>query len=63
MTEINKKHDTFFRETMSHKDAADFLVNYLPAKVLKHVRLDMLAAIPAKNKNQIITNGYRFPEK
>ena len=41
MNEINKKHDTFFRETMSHKEvAADFLANYLPAKVLKHVRLD-----------------------
>ncbi|TVQ98228.1 MAG: hypothetical protein EA399_10995, partial [Desulfovibrionales bacterium] len=29
--------------TMSHKEvAADFLANYLPAKVLKHVRLDTL---------------------
>ncbi len=44
MSEINNIHDTFFRETMSHKEvAADFLANYLPAKVLKHVRLDTLA--------------------
>ncbi|NCC62752.1 MAG: Rpn family recombination-promoting nuclease/putative transposase [Verrucomicrobiae bacterium] len=44
MSEINKKHDTFFRETMSHKDvAADFLKNYLPAKVLRHISLDTLA--------------------
>ncbi len=44
MTEINIIHDTFFRETMSHKEvAADFLVNYLPAKVLKHIRLNTLA--------------------
>jgi predicted transposase/invertase (TIGR01784 family) len=43
MSEINKKHDTFFRETMSHKEvAADFLANYLPAKVLKHIQLDTL---------------------
>ncbi len=29
MTEINNIHDTFFRETMSHKEvAADFLANY-----------------------------------
>ena len=38
--EITHNHDTFFRETMSHKEvAADFLVNYLPDKVLKHIRL------------------------
>ena len=44
MSEINKKHDTFFRETMSHKEvAADFLANYLPAKVLEHIQLDTLA--------------------
>ncbi|WP_051434566.1 Rpn family recombination-promoting nuclease/putative transposase [Desulfonatronum lacustre] len=43
MSEINKKHDTFFRETMSHKEvAADFLANYLPAKVLEHIQLDTL---------------------
>ncbi|TVR01684.1 MAG: Rpn family recombination-promoting nuclease/putative transposase [Desulfovibrionales bacterium] len=43
MTEVNNIHDTFFRETMSHKEvAADFLANYLPAKVLKHIRLDTL---------------------
>jgi predicted transposase YdaD len=46
MSEINKKHDTFFRETMSHKEvAADFLANYLPAKVLKHIRLDTLTIL------------------
>ncbi|WP_051822757.1 Rpn family recombination-promoting nuclease/putative transposase [Desulfonatronum thiodismutans] len=44
MSEINNIHDTFFRETMSHKEvAADFLANYLPAKVLKHIKLDTLA--------------------
>jgi len=43
MSVINNSHDTFFRETMSHKDvAADFLANYLPAKVLKHIRLEHL---------------------
>jgi predicted transposase/invertase (TIGR01784 family) len=43
MSEINNIHDTFFRETMSHKEvAADFLANYLPAKVLKHIKLDTL---------------------
>ena len=42
-TDITHIHDTFFRETMSHKEvAADFLANYLPAKVLKHIRLDTL---------------------
>ncbi|WP_268746638.1 Rpn family recombination-promoting nuclease/putative transposase [Desulfonatronum thiodismutans] len=39
-------HDTFFREAMSHKEvAADFLTNYLPAKVLEHIRLDMLTIL------------------
>ena len=43
MSEINNIHDTFFRETMSHKEvAADFLANYLPAKVLRHIKLDTL---------------------
>jgi len=43
MSEINNIHDTFFRETMSHKDVAeDFLQNYLSAKVLKHIKLDTL---------------------
>jgi predicted transposase YdaD len=41
MSEITKKHDTLFRKTMSHKEvAADFLANYLPAKVLKHIQLE-----------------------
>ena len=44
MSEINNIHDTFFRETMSHKEvASDFLANYLPAKVLRHIRLDTLS--------------------
>ena len=44
MTEINNIHDTFFRETMSHKEvAADFLANYLPATVLEQIKLDTLA--------------------
>ena len=43
MNEINNIHDTFFRETMSHKEvAADLLANYLPGKVLKHIKLDTL---------------------
>ena len=43
MSELGNIHDTFFRETMSHKEvAADFLANYLPAKVLKHIQLDTL---------------------
>jgi predicted transposase/invertase (TIGR01784 family) len=43
MSEINNIHDTFFRETMSHKEvAADFLANYLPAKALRHIKLDTL---------------------
>jgi len=41
MSELGNIHDTFFRETMSHKEVADdFLANYLPTKVFKHVRLD-----------------------
>ena len=37
-------HDTFFRETMSHKGVAeDFLRSYLPENVLGQVRLDTLA--------------------
>ena len=44
MTEINNIHDTFFRETMSHKEvAADFLANYLPTSVLAQIKLDTLA--------------------
>ncbi len=43
MDKLNNIHDTFFRETMSHQEvAADFLANYLPAKVLEHIRLDTL---------------------
>ncbi|NCD35496.1 MAG: Rpn family recombination-promoting nuclease/putative transposase [Spartobacteria bacterium] len=43
MTEINNIHDTFFRETMSHKVvAADFLANYLPTSVLAQIKLDTL---------------------
>ena len=43
MSEIKNVHDTFFRETMSHKEvAADFLANYLPDKVLEHIQLDTL---------------------
>ena len=44
MSKINNIHDTFFRETMSHKEvAADFLANYLPSKVLRHIRLETLS--------------------
>ena len=39
MSKLNNIHDTFFRETMSHKEvAADFLTNYLPATVLEHIK-------------------------
>jgi hypothetical protein len=45
-TDITHIHDTFFREAMYHKEvAAEFLVNYLPAKVLEHIRLDTLAIL------------------
>ena len=43
MNAVNNIHDTLFRQTMSHKDvAADFLMNYLPAKVTRHLLLDTL---------------------
>jgi predicted transposase/invertase (TIGR01784 family) len=43
MNEINNIHDTFFRETMSHKEvAADFLANYLPTTVLEQIKLETL---------------------
>ncbi len=59
MSEINKKHDTFFRETMSHKEvAADFLANYLPAKVLKHVRLDTLTITKDSFVNEKLAEYY-----
>ncbi len=59
MSEVNKKHDTFFRETMSHKEvAADFLANYLPAKVLKHIRLDTLTITKDSFVNEKLAEYY-----
>ncbi len=59
MTEINKIHDTFFRETMSHKEvAADFLANYLPAKVLEHIRLDTLTITKDSFVNEKLAEYY-----
>jgi predicted transposase/invertase (TIGR01784 family) len=44
MNPVNNVHDTLFRQTMSHKDvAADFLRNYLPAEVTRHLLLETLA--------------------
>jgi predicted transposase/invertase (TIGR01784 family) len=41
---VNNIHDALFRETMSHKDvAADFMRQYLPEAVVRHVRLETLA--------------------
>ncbi|SDB08014.1 conserved hypothetical protein (putative transposase or invertase) [Desulfonatronum thiosulfatophilum] len=59
MSEINSIHDTFFRETMSHKEvAADFLANYLPAKVLKHIRLDTLTITKDSFVNEKLAEHY-----
>ena len=58
MSEINT-HDTFFRETMSHKEvAADFLANYLPAKVLKHIQLDTLTITKDSFVNEKLAEYY-----
>jgi predicted transposase/invertase (TIGR01784 family) len=44
MNAVNNIHDTLFRQTMSHKDvAADFLRNYLPARVTRHLCLETLS--------------------
>jgi len=44
MNPVNNVHDTLFRQTMSHKDvAADFLRNYLPESVTRHLLLDTLS--------------------
>jgi predicted transposase/invertase (TIGR01784 family) len=44
MATVSNIHDTFFRETMSHKDVAvDFLQSYLPGDVLAHLRLETLS--------------------
>ena len=44
MTDIRHIHDKHFRESMSHKDLAqDFLDNYLPPAVRRHVDLSTLA--------------------
>ncbi|NLY41508.1 MAG: Rpn family recombination-promoting nuclease/putative transposase [Desulfovibrionales bacterium] len=43
MTSIHHIHDTHFRESLSHKDLAqDFLDNYLPPAVRRHVDLSTL---------------------
>jgi len=43
MSDVTNPHDKFFREVWSRRDiAADFLENYLPANVLKHLELDSL---------------------
>jgi len=44
MNAVNNIHDTLFRQTMSHKDvAADFLMNYLPARVTRHLLFETLS--------------------
>ena len=43
MKAVNNIHDTLFRQTMSHKDVAvDFLRNYLPAGVARHLLFETL---------------------
>jgi predicted transposase/invertase (TIGR01784 family) len=43
MNPVNNIHDTLFRQTMSHREvAADFLRNYLPEKVTRHLLLETL---------------------
>jgi len=43
VSEINNPHDSFFRETFSRKEVAcDFLTNYLPETILKHIDLETL---------------------
>jgi len=43
LSEIKNPHDMFFKKTMADKETAkDFLQNYLPKKVLKHIDLDKL---------------------
>ncbi len=43
MADITNPHDKFFREVWSRQDiAVDFLANYLPEDVSKHLQLDTL---------------------
>lgn len=43
MSQITNIHDRFFKETLSHKEVArDFLENYLPQEVLRHLDLNTL---------------------
>lgn len=43
MTKPYNVHDRFFKETLSHAEVArDFLINYLPERVLKHLDLSSL---------------------
>lgn len=43
MDKINNPHDNFFRKTWSDPMVArDFLANYLPEKIVKHIDLDRL---------------------
>jgi predicted transposase/invertase (TIGR01784 family) len=43
MSQMTNIHDRFFKETLSHKEVArDFLENYLPQEVLRHLDLNTL---------------------
>lgn len=44
MSKDNDLHDSLFRETMCEQSvASDFLRNYLPANVVRHIRLETLS--------------------
>ena len=56
MSDISKPHDRFFRETFSHPDvSSDFLNNYLPPEVIRHIDLQSLELI----KDSFIDNELR----
>ena len=41
---VNNIHDELFRATMGHREvAADFLRQYLPSDIVRHIRLETLA--------------------
>lgn len=47
MSDIDRPHDRFFRERMSHRETArDFLENYLPEEVRDHLDLETLRLEP-----------------
>ncbi|MEE4355888.1 MAG: Rpn family recombination-promoting nuclease/putative transposase, partial [Desulfococcaceae bacterium] len=56
MSDISKPHDRFFRETFSHPDvSSDFLNNYLPPEVVRHIDTKSIELI----KDSFIDNELR----